>query len=88
MLAMHGPHQVAQNSITYTLPGSKSVTGSFSEIQCSILIGGAFDPIVSGSAALLDATDPINSSANNPYRLPFPQMTFILDFPLLSSASW
>ena len=47
MLAMQGPHQVAQNSITYTLPGSKSLTGSFSEIQCSISIGGAFDPIVS-----------------------------------------
>src|SRR4051794_22142669 len=28
IMAMHGPHQVAQNSTTYTLPGSNALTAS------------------------------------------------------------
>src|SRR5262245_56563751 len=43
MLARHGPHQVAQNSTTVTLPFSKLVTG-VPLIHFSTVIGGAGSP--------------------------------------------
>src|SRR6478672_2716479 len=43
MAALHGPHQVAQNSTTYVLPGSKFLTGvPFSHFADSI--DGAVSP--------------------------------------------
>ena len=52
---MHGPHHVAQNSTTYTLPGTNFVTGLNLPfpllIQCSMLIGGALEPIVSSTVS-------------------------------------
>src|SRR6188474_2784971 len=45
MLTLHGPHHVAQNSTTYTLPLSNLATLS-PLIQCSMSMGGAASPIV------------------------------------------
>src|SRR5690349_1411373 len=56
---MHGPHQVAQNSMTYTLPGSNRVTGCASPgpllSQCSTFSSGAWEPTVNSSSAARQA---------------------------------
>src|SRR5262249_51777000 len=43
MLAMHGPHQVAQNSTTYTFPGWSAFTSS-PLTHLSTAIAGALSP--------------------------------------------
>ena len=50
MLMRHGPHQVAQNSTTYTLPGSNHF-GSVPRTNFSIIGLGAALPMVIGSGA-------------------------------------
>ena len=46
----HGPHQVAQNSSTYTLPGSKKV-GFSPRMKSEISGSGALEPMVRAGAA-------------------------------------
>ena len=50
MLVRHGPHQVAQNSTTYTLPGSNHF-GSVPRTNFSMTGLGAALPMVIGSCA-------------------------------------
>src|SRR5688572_21928394 len=69
MAWMHGPHHVAQHSMTYTFPFSNCLTGSpFTHLLTAS--GGAGSPALSvadfsSCAAALRATAPVNATANS-----------------------